>query len=144
MVVYCAAWGVMAPPLESSRFYRHHNPLRGTLSSVLLDRLLLEFYCFQVDATSAFEPNLQFAGPFDVVDRPTQLICISAISDVTVADEDAKSKLTDNAKRAIQGNVLAKLATYASGAIWWSDLGQVTESISGFVVPLVIFLSSAS
>ena len=64
------------------------------------------------------------------------------LTDVTVADEDANSILTDNAKRAIQGNVamhvtlpggqlwnqckwchlVAKFATNASGAIWWLNL----------------------
>ena len=64
------------------------------------------------------------------------------LTDVTLADEDTNSILTDNAKRAIQGNVamhvtlpggqlwnqckwchlVAKFATNASGAIWWLNL----------------------
>ena len=61
------------------------------------------------------------------------------LTDVTLADEDTNSILTDNANRAIPGNVamhvmlpggqlwnqckwcnlVAKFATNASGAIWW-------------------------
>ena len=64
------------------------------------------------------------------------------LTDVTLADGDTKSILTDNANRAIQGNVamhvtlpggqlwnqckwchlVAKFATNASGAIWWLNL----------------------
>ena len=64
------------------------------------------------------------------------------LTDVTLADEDTNSILTDNANRAIQGNVamhvtlpggqlwnqckwchlVAKFATNASGAIWWPNL----------------------
>ena len=49
------------------------------------------------------------------------------LTDVTLADEDTKSKLTDNARRAIQGNEgiqamqtgdQCKFATIASGASW--------------------------
>ena len=54
------------------------------------------------------------------------------LTDVTLADEDTNSILADNAKGAIQGNgamqvmsdlcmwrhLMAKFATYASGAIW--------------------------
>ena len=49
------------------------------------------------------------------------------LTNVTLADEDTKSKLTDNAKRAIQGNEAmqvmqtgdqCKFATIASGASW--------------------------
>ena len=35
---------------------------------------------------------------------------------------------------------MAKLATNASGAMWLPNLVQVTESISGSVVPLAMFL----
>ena len=62
--------------------------------------------------------------------------------DVTLADEDTNSMLTDDANRAIQGNVamhvtlpggqlwnqckwrhlVAKFATNASGVIWWPNL----------------------
>ena len=64
------------------------------------------------------------------------------LTDVTLADEDTNSILTDNTNRAIQGNVamhvtlpggqlwnqckwchlVAKFATNASGAIWWLNL----------------------
>ena len=37
------------------------------------------------------------------------------LTDVTLADEDTNSRLTDNANRAIQGNV-------ASDSIWWENL----------------------
>ena len=41
-------------------------------------------------------------------------------TDVTLADEDTNSILTDNAKRAIQGNeAMQVMKTNASGAIWW-------------------------
>ena len=89
---------------------------------------------------------------------------------MTLADEDTNSIQTDNANREIQGNVAmqvarpgsqlwkqckwrhlinkfstnpscAKFATNASGAIWWANLVQVTESISGSVVPLAMFFN---
>ena len=51
---------------------------------------------------------------------------------MTLADGDTKSILTDNAKRAIQGNVamsvthpvnlVVKFQTNASSAIWWQNL----------------------
>ena len=50
---------------------------------------------------------------------------------MTLADEDTNSILTDNANRAIQGNV-AMHVTQPGGQ-------QVTESSSGFVVPLAMF-----
>ena len=49
------------------------------------------------------------------------------LTDVTLADEDTKSKLTDNAMKAIQGNEAmqamqtgdqCKFATIGSGASW--------------------------
>ena len=49
------------------------------------------------------------------------------LTDVTLADEDTNSKLTDNAKRAIQGNEAmqamqtgdqCKFTTIGSGASW--------------------------
>ena len=36
---------------------------------------------------------------------------------------------------------MAKYATDASGAMWWPNLIQVTESVSGSDVPLAMFLS---
>ena len=66
---------------------------------------------------------------------------------MTLADEDTKSKLTDNAKRAIQDNALqcnasdvdlckwrhlvAKFATHASGPIWWPNLLLMQVAPSG-------------
>ena len=54
------------------------------------------------------------------------------LTDVTLADGDTKSILTDNAKRAIQGNVamhvthpvnlVVKFQTSASSVIWWQNL----------------------
>ena len=52
------------------------------------------------------------------------------LTDVTLVDEDTKSILTDNANRAIQGNVamhvtnslVCKYVTNPSGAIWWPNL----------------------
>ena len=53
-------------------------------------------------------------------------VCID-LTDVTLADEDTKSKLTDDANRAIQGNEAmevmqtgdqCKFATIGSGASW--------------------------
>ena len=62
---------------------------------------------------------------------------------MTLADEDTNSILTDNAKRAIQGNeamqAMHKFATNVSGAMLLPSLIQVTESISGSVVPLAMF-----
>ena len=53
------------------------------------------------------------------------------LTDLTLADEDTKSMLTDNANRAIQANVVAKFATYASGAIWWPYLQLMQVAPSG-------------
>ena len=78
---------------------------------------------------------------------------------MTQADEDTNSILTDNDNRAFQRNVamhvtlpggqlwnqckwchlVAKFATYASGVMLLLNLIQVTESISGSVVPLAMF-----
>ena len=50
------------------------------------------------------------------------------LTEVTLADEDSNSILTDNANWAIQGNVamqvtlVAKFGTNTSGAIWWPSL----------------------
>ena len=62
------------------------------------------------------------------------------LTDVTLADEDTNSIVTDNANRAIQGkwrHLVAKFAINASGAMLLPSLVQVSESISGSVVPLV-------
>ena len=61
---------------------------------------------------------------------------------MTLADEDTNSILSDNAKRAIQGNVamqvtqpgchlVAKFVTNASGAIWWANLQLMQVAPSG-------------
>jgi len=52
---------------------------------------------------------------------------------VTLADEDTNSILTDNANRAIQGNVAMHVTwwqTFATSAIWWPifKLMQVVPS----------------
>ena len=56
------------------------------------------------------------------------------LTDVTLADEDTNSILTDNAKRAIQGNEAmqvmqtgdqCKFATNGSGASWWPNLQPI-------------------
>ena len=50
------------------------------------------------------------------------------LTDVTLADKDTKSILTDNANRAIQANAMWEcmwlnlMGKYVSGAIWWSNL----------------------
>ena len=78
---------------------------------------------------------------------------------MTLADEDTKSILTENANRAIQGNLamqvapcgghicnyckrrhlMAKFGTNVSGAILLPSSIQVTEPISGSIVPLAMF-----
>ena len=58
---------------------------------------------------------------------------------MTLADEDTNSILTDNAKRAIQGNVamhvthplVVKFVTSIIGAIWWSKLEPMQVLPSG-------------
>ena len=100
------------------------------------------------------KPGVLSMGP-DVSPRP----CVD-LTDVTLANEDTKSILTDNVNRAIQGNVamqevrpggwsnvqlmqvrhlVVKFATTASCVMWLPNLVQVTESISGSVVPLAMF-----
>ena len=70
------------------------------------------------------------------------------LTDVTLADEDTNSILTDTANRAFQCNlqlmqvtqpglvgklmeVVAKFATDASGAIWWPNLQLMQVEPSG-------------
>ena len=53
---------------------------------------------------------------------------------MTLADEDTRSKPTDNAKRAIQGNEAMQvmtMLTFANGAIWWSNLQLMQVAPSG-------------
>ena len=54
------------------------------------------------------------------------LTTFADLTDVTLADEDTNSILTDNANRAFQGNVMN-----ASGATWWpkfsTDSGGTTS-----------------
>ena len=51
---------------------------------------------------------------------------------MTLADEDTNSILTDNAKRAIQGNeAMQVIQTNASGAIWWPNLQSMQVVPSG-------------
>ena len=56
------------------------------------DECLRTFYQTQVNLGSDFGSGCPSVRP-----------CVD-LTDVTLADEDTKSKLTDNAKRAIQGN----------------------------------------
>ena len=44
------------------------------------------------------------------------------LTDLTLADEDTNSILTDNANSAFQGNLVAKFGTNASSTIWWPNL----------------------
>ena len=45
------------------------------------------------------------------------------LTDVTLADEDTNSILTDYVNRSIQGNeAMQVMLTNASGAIWWANL----------------------
>ena len=54
------------------------------------------------------------------------------LTDVTLADEDTNSILTDNAKRAIQGNeAMQVMKTNASGAIWWANWQLMHVAPSG-------------
>ena len=60
---------------------------------------------------------------------------------MTLADGDTKSILTDNANRAIQGNVamnvthpanlVVKFRTNASSANWWPNLQPIQMELSG-------------
>ena len=49
------------------------------------------------------KPGVRSLGP-DVRPKQTTRCCVD-LTDVTLADEDTNSILTDNANRAIQGNV---------------------------------------
>ena len=77
------------------------------------------------------KPGVRTLGP-DVRQslRPTPFW---DLTDVTLADEDTNSILTDNANRAIQGNVamVANFANNANGATWWpnSESMQVVPSV---------------
>ena len=60
------------------------------------------------------------------------------LTDVTLADEDTNSILTDNANRAIQGNVamqwcnlVANFANNANGATWWPSFEPMQVVPSG-------------
>ena len=70
-------------------------------------------------------------------------VTFADLTDVTLANEDTNSKPTDNANKTIKGmwhHLVAKYATYTSGATWSLYLVQVTKSISGSVVPLPMFV----
>ena len=61
-------------------------------------------------------------------------VCLWNLTNATLADEDTKSILTDNANRVIQGKFSSekklcseKKLTIASGAIWWPNLQQMQE-----------------
>ena len=58
------------------------------------------------------------------------------LTDVTLADEDTNSTLTDNANRAIQGNVAMRVTlpggqlwNQCSSAIWWPNLQPMQGAI---------------
>ena len=92
------------------------------------------------------KPGVPSLGP-DVSERR-----LCRLTDVTLADEDTNSILTDIVNRAIQGNVaiqvtyyvtrlnlvVAKFATNASGAIWWQNLQLI--QVEFFQRDLVVFL----
>ena len=56
----------------------------------------------------------------------TETPCVD-LTDVTLADEDTNSILTDNVNRAIQGNV----ATNVNGDIWWPNMQLMQVAPSG-------------
>ena len=55
------------------------------------------------------------------------------LTDVTLADEDTNLILTDNANRAIQGNVVMHV-TQPGGAIWWPNLELMQVVPSGSLI----------
>ena len=65
---------------------------------------------------------------------------VEELTEMTLADGDTKSMLTDNAKRAIQGNVtmhvthpgnlVVKFRTNASSAIWWQNSQPMHNALS--------------
>ena len=60
-----------------------------------------------------------------------EITCVD-LTDVTLADEDTNSILTDNAKRAIQGNeAMQVMQTKETGAIWWQTLQLMQGAPSG-------------
>ena len=70
--------------------------------------------------------------------RPTPF---ADLTDVTLVDEDTKAMVTDNANRAIQGNVamhvthqvnlVVKFRTNASSPIWWQNVQLMQVALSG-------------
>ena len=66
------------------------------------------------------------SGSLKLTPRP-----FADITDVTLADEDTNSILTDNANRAFQGNVATLEPSNASGAIWWPNLELMQVEPSG-------------
>ena len=93
--------------------------------------LLLSFFVTEICFTQNIlflsdpgKPGVRSLGP-EVTDSLRDVWL--DLTDVTLADEDTKSKLTDNAKRAIQGNEgiqamqsgdQCKFASIGSGASW--------------------------
>ena len=131
-----------------------------TLSPFLL-RWLPSIHPYSIHPLTTFlsdpgKPGVRSMGP-DVRQWVRQRGCWD-LTDVTLADEDTNSILTDNGNRAIQGNtawwsnvepiqvvplvgqicnlykwrhLVAKFATNASGAIWWPNLLLMQVAPSG-------------
>ena len=78
------------------------------------------------------KPGVRSMGPD--VRQSVRHLCVD-LTDVTLADEDTNSILTDNANRAIQGNVSIQVTQSdgqlwnASGAIWCPKL-QLIQVLS--------------
>ena len=60
------------------------------------------------------KPGVRYLGP---VVCPSVTHVVADLTDVTLADEDTKSILTDNANRTIQGNVAMQVAP-SGDKIW--------------------------
>ena len=90
-----------------------------TIAIIFASPIILRcFYRTQVSLVRSLCPDVRpSVSPRRCVD----------LTDVILADEDTNSILTDNANRAIQGNVAMHVTqpggkTNASGAIWWPKL----------------------
>ena len=106
---------------------------------------------FLLEILHFYRTQVSLVRSMDLVVSNSLSIPCANLTDVTLADEDTNSILTDNAKRAIQGNVamhvtlpggqlwnqckwchlVAKFATNASGAIWWPNLQPMQDAPSG-------------
>ena len=70
--------------------------------------MIISFYRTQVSLVRSLCPDVRHS----LTERP-----FVDLTDVTLADEDTNSILTDNANRAIQGNV-AMQVTQSGGQLW--------------------------